>query len=82
LFGSVPNLTYFLRIVWSETNLVEKISLICIPNGQFFETHKEILGGVKVYPPKGNELDQIRFDIKKLIELDIWREMIIYKRID
>ena len=80
LFGSIPNLTYFLRIIWSETNLVEEISLICIPNGQFFNTHKTILAGVKSYPPKGNELEHIRFDIKNLITIDSWREKIIYKR--
>jgi len=36
LYGKVPNLTYFLRIIWSATHLVEQISLISIPNGQFF----------------------------------------------
>lgn len=82
LFGSVPNLTYFLRIIWSGTNLVEQISLICIPNGQFFDTHKTILAGVKSYPTMGNELEHIRFDIKNLITIDSWREKIIYKRIN
>lgn len=81
LFGSVPNLTYFLRIIWSGTNLVEQISLICIPNGQFFDTHKIILAGVKSYPDKGNELEHIRFDIKELTTIDSWREKIIYERI-
>lgn len=81
LFGAVPNLTYFLRIIWSEANLVEEISLICIPNGQFFNTHKTILAGVKSYPTKGNNLEHIRFDIKKLIDIDSWREKVIYKRL-
>jgi hypothetical protein len=81
LFGNVPNLTYFLRIIWSETNLIEQISVICIPNGQFFATHKTILAGVKSYPTHGNELEHIRFDIKKLIEVDSWREKIIYTRV-
>ncbi len=80
LFGSVPNITYFLRIIWSTTNLVEQISFICIPNGQFFNTHKTILAGVKSYPTKSNNLEHIRFDIKKLTSIDDWRERIIYKR--
>ena len=80
LFGNIPNLTYFLRIIWSENNLVEQICLICIPNGQFFPTHKTILAGVKSYPSKGNDLEHIRFDIKKLVAIDSWREKLIYKR--
>jgi hypothetical protein len=81
LFGNVPNLTYFLRIIWSETNLVEEISLICIPNGQFFDTHKTILAGVKSYPTKDENLEHLRFDIKKLTTLDSWRQKVIYKRL-
>lgn len=81
LFGSVPNLTYFLRIIWSGANLVEQISVICIPNGQFFDTHKTILAGVKSYPSRGNELEHIRFDVKRLVSIDSWREKIIYKRV-
>jgi len=82
LYGNVPNLTYFLRIIWSSKNLVEQISLISIPNGQFFDTHQTILAGVKSYPKKGDALEHLRFDIKKLTELDKWREQILYKRKD
>jgi hypothetical protein len=81
LFGNVPNLTYFLRIIWSATNLVEQMSIICIPNGQFFDTHKTILAGVKSYPVGKKELEHIRFDIKILQSLDSWREKVIYKRV-
>lgn len=80
LFGKVPNLSYILRVTWSQSNLVEEISFICIPNGQFFPTHKTIIAGVKSYPTTGKDLEHIRFDIKKLIELDSWREKVIYKR--
>src|SRR3989338_1983458 len=80
LFGNVPNLSYILRVTWSQSNLVEEISFICIPNGQFFSTHKTIIAGVKSYPVSGTELEHIRFDIKKLTELDNWREKVIYKR--
>jgi len=80
LFGKVPNLTYFLRIIWSQNNLIEQISFICIPNGQFFDTHKNILAGVKSYPTMGNELEHIRMDIQILTELDSWREKVLYKR--
>ncbi len=82
LYGKVPNLTYFLRVIWSATHLVEQISLISIPNGQFFDTHNTILAGVKSYPPRGDVLEHLRFDIKKLTELDGWRERILYKRKD
>lgn len=80
LFGHIPNLTYILRITWSKNNLVEEISMVSIPNGQFFATHKTILGGVKSYPPKGNDLEHIRFQINELIKIDNWRERIIYQR--
>ncbi len=84
-FGLVPNLTYFLRVTWSKDdgkikNLVEEISLIAIPNGQFFDTYKKILGGVKVYPERSNKLKNIRFNIKELSEIDPWREKLIYTR--
>jgi len=82
LFGKVPNLTYFLRVTWSNDNLIEDISFICIPNGQFFDTHKVILAGVKSYPTTGRDLEHIRFDIKKLIEIDSWREKIVYQRMN
>jgi len=77
-FGVVPNLTYILRTIWSRKNLVEEISVISIPNGQFFKTHKSILGNVKVYPDS-RELSNIRFEIKELIKLDPWRERVIYR---
>lgn len=80
LFGQIPNLSYILRITWSHQNLVEDISFICIPNGQFFSTHNSIIAGVKSYPLKGNELEHVRFDIKQLTNLDSWREKVIYKR--
>lgn len=80
LFGNIPNLTFILRVTWSNKNLVEEISLICIPNGQFFPTHQIILAGVKSYPEKGTELEHIRLDIKKLISIDSWREKILYQR--
>lgn len=81
LFGEIPNLSYILRIIWSSDSLVEQISFISIPNGQFFETHKSILAGVKSYPSKGNNLEHIRFDIKNLTSIDPWRECILYKRV-
>lgn len=77
LFGEIPNLTYILRVNYSTESLVEDISLICIPNGQFYDTHKSILGGVKVYP-KNEKLDNIRFKIAELLTIDAWREKIIY----
>jgi hypothetical protein len=80
IFGKVPNLTYILRITWSKKNLVEDISVISIPNGQFFETHKGILSGVKSYPSSGASLEHIRFDIKELAKIDPWRERLIYLR--
>lgn len=81
-FGNVPNLTYFLRVTWSKKNLVEDVSIICIPNGQLFGTHKTILSGVKSYPKKSHNLEHIRFDIKKLKDIDSWREVVLYQMND
>ncbi len=85
-FGLIPNLTFFLRVTCSKNshnkiqNLVEDISLISIPNGQFFNTHKKVLGGVKSYPTMSKNLEHLRFNIKELIIIDSWRELLVYKR--
>lgn len=81
IFGKIPNLTYIIKIIWSDKSLVEQISVVCLPNGQFFESHKTILESIKVYPRNGKTAtDNIRFNIKTLTNIDNWREIIIYKK--
>ena len=40
-YGVVPNLTYFIKVVYSNENLVESIFLICVPNGQLYDEFQD-----------------------------------------
>lgn len=83
-YGKIPNLTYFVRVIYSETNLVESISLISVPHGQLFSIFgKDILNAGKLLESSDNtKRKNIRFAINKIIAVEgqEWRNSIIYKR--
>lgn len=78
-FGLIPNLTYFVRVSYSKKHLVEDISLITIPNGQFsgkFEGEKILAAG------KSIKRTNIRFQVKKILDYpnESWRHKYVYRR--
>ena len=83
-YGKIHNLTYFVRVIYSEQNLVENISLISIPHGQLFSIFgKDILNAGKLIEYSDhNKRKNIRFSINKIIETEgqEWRNEILYKR--
>ena len=81
-FGEVPNLTYFIRIIYSEENLIEDIYLLSVPNGQL-ETRfsaENILQGGKTKKSAGKDFNNIRVLIGEIERVDPWRNSLIYKR--
>lgn len=92
-FGKVPNLTYFIRIIHSDNNLVEQIGFFSAPNGQLAPTMggASILDSGKTYSPAARyrivgttilKNNNIRFKINDIIGLagNNWRYKILYTR--
>lgn len=80
-YGETPNLTYFVRVIYSEENLVESITLICVPNGQLYdEFGVDILGAGKSNTE--DTRNNIRFKIGEITskEEDKWRSVILFER--
>lgn len=83
-FGLVPNITYFVRIIYSSTHLVEEISLICVPNGQLYNMfgNARILQGGK--RKTNNKLDWVNIRVLPAVisatSNQAWRNTIIYTR--
>lgn len=83
-YGKIPNLTYFIRVIYSEDNLVESISLISIPHGQLFSIFgSDILNAGKLLESSDNsKRKNIRFAINRIISYEgqEWRNKILYER--
>ncbi|HAH75885.1 MAG TPA: hypothetical protein DCL62_06955 [Kandleria vitulina] len=84
-FGQVPNITYFVRIIYSKKHLVEEISLVCVPNGQLCD----IFGGVNILQggkskakKDKNKWNNIRVLLNTISSMpdQKWRNTIIYTR--
>lgn len=81
-FGEVPNLTYFVRVIYSENNLVEKLSLLCVPNGQLNKKFDgiRILNGGKSKTKDKKRFTNIRILVNELEKKEAWRNSILYTR--
>lgn len=86
-YGSVPNLTYIVKLSYSNKNLVEELKLLSLPHGIFYdEFQNKILGAGKTLKKPNaqglRERDNIRFLFNKITKVKghEWREAIIYKR--
>lgn len=80
MFGEVPNLTYFVKVIYSDNNLVEKIKLISAPHGQLGTLFggASILGAGKI---KGDVVrGNIRFKEDDIARIENWRVKVIYER--
>ncbi len=87
-YGVIPNLTYIVKLSYSDKNLVEELKLISLPHGIFFDDLKEsILGAGKTLAPADKnglrKRGNIRFLFNKVIETTghEWRENLIYKKV-
>ena len=82
-YGYIPNLTYIVRVLYSAENLVERIFLISIPNGQLGEIfgREKILNAGKSKSKEGEALN-IRFNLPEITntEKQEWRIKLIFDR--
>lgn len=81
-FGEIPNLTYFVRIIYSDTNLIEEIYFLSVPNGQLnarFSGDRILQGGKSKNTAKTDFLN-IRVLPAEIERVDSWRNTLIYKR--
>lgn len=82
-YGEVPNLTYVCKIVYSSTNLVERIYFCSLPHGQLEKKFKgaTILSAGKTVP-SGNAKGNIRFNFEDIIAVkgESWRCKLVYER--
>jgi len=83
-FGNIPNLTYFVRIIYSDEHLVEEISLVCVPNGQLGRKFggSKILNGGKQKKNEQADWSNIRVLPVAIasVKNQAWRNTILYKR--
>lgn len=82
-YGEIPNLTYFIRVIYSEENLVETITLISVPNGQLYDDFGiNILGAGRSI--SDNIRNNIRFKISDITASseNKWRSEILFERKD
>ena len=65
----------------TETFIIEKITLISLPNGQLCDVfnNSDILSAGK--SKDGESAKNVRFHVKKLVEIEPWRVKTLYKRI-
>lgn len=83
IYGTVPNLTYFFIMDYNLDNEVLKISLVCIPNGQFSDIFdNNILGAGKSNDDTEPVRKNIRFLVNEIItnEEHNWRYKECYSR--
>lgn len=80
-YGKIPNLTYFIRIIYSEENLVENIVLISVPNGQLYSEFGNaiLLAGRR---NAENIRNNIRFKISEITsnQANEWRVKVLFER--
>lgn len=81
-FGEIPNLTYFIRIIYSDANLVEEIYLLSVPSGQLSSKFGgvNILQGGKSKNTAKTDFTNIRVLPAEIEKVDAWRNTLIYKR--
>lgn len=86
-YGVVPNLTYIVKLSYSEQNLVEELKLLCLPHGLFYEElGDKVLGAGKTKDPEKNGIRRrknIRFLFDEIIKVKghEWRETLVYKKV-
>lgn len=83
MYGNIPNLTYVFKVIYSETNLVEKILFLSIPHGQLYDIFGDsiVQKGKEKY--SGNpELRNIRFLCSDIASKpnQSWREKELFSR--
>lgn len=80
MFGSIPNLTYIVKIIYSANHSVEKIKLISLPHGQLEPTFggANILGAGK--NGSSNPRTNIRFKENDITAIQPWRVNLIFER--
>lgn len=76
-FGEIPNITFIVKNIYSAENLVEKIQLISLPNGQLSEIFENEL---ILSAGKNVNRTNIRFLQDKLLLKQNWRVMTIFER--
>ncbi len=78
MFGTIPNLTYIVKVVYSNEHLVEKIKLISLPHGQL----ESIFGTDILQAGKSTGVvrTNIRFREEKISGIQDWRIAEIYNR--
>lgn len=81
-FGTIPNLTYFIRIIYSESNLIEELYLLSVPNGQLSVKYgnQSILQGGKTKNSSKTKFTNIRVLPVEIAKIESWRYTLIYKR--
>lgn len=81
-FGEVPNITYIIRIIYSDNNYVEELSLVSIPNGQLEKKFNgnNILEGGKSKNSTQTDFLNIRFLVDRIATINSWRNKILYVR--
>lgn len=81
-FGEIPNLTYFVRIIYSDANLIEEIYLLSVPNGQLSTKFGGVnmLQGGKSKNKAKTDFTNIRVLPIEIEKVDAWRNTLIYKR--
>ena len=81
-FGEVPNITYFVRIIYSANNLIEELYLLSVPNGQLCSrfNNEKILQGGKSKNSSKSHFCNIRVLPNEISAVDSWRDTLIYKR--
>lgn len=85
-YGVIPNLTYVVKLNYSEKNLVEEITLLSLPHGIFYDDlSAKILGAGKSKEKEDKDgmrrRNNIRFLFNEILknESHKWRETLIYK---
>lgn len=81
IYGTVPNLTYFFVMDYSLDNTVLKLSLVSIPNGQFYNEFKQKIIGAGKGSDSENR-NNIRFLVNEITSIsdNNWREKVLYIR--
>lgn len=81
-FGKVPNVTYFVRIIYSSENLIEEMYFLSVPNGQLCKRfgNEAILNGGKTKNKAQTHFTNIRVLPDKISQIDKWRDTLLYKR--
>lgn len=87
-YGVVPNITYIVKLSYSQQNLVEELKLLCLPHGLFYEELQgKILGAGKTLKDADKDglrkRNNIRFLFDEIIKTKghEWRETLVYKKV-